>query len=132
MNKAEQVIKRYEAARQRKNMLEDVRRRLIANCANLYKFDPVTREIETGDNCFALAFAHTMKLNKAASFDDCYSFDEVFANGELENGMSVCLSCKEAHEIKRGPLAEAKKELGSAKRQLAAIGKQLIAREGKL
>lgn len=134
MSDANQIIMRYEKARQESVALEKERRMLVSHCENIDTCEDNHNQIVSfGENCFVAAW-NTMveENNQCRGHDhwvDHFSFDEVFTNGELLNDAHVCDNCKKAYEIKKGPLAAAKKDLGIAKRQLSAMGKKLIGGE---
>ena len=133
MKTAEQLIAKYESARQKIKRLESVRLNEISKCLRIQK--PVRiSEISKcqniqdkaddwdGKNCLVTAWDDMTHLNAVGG--DFYTYDEVLYSSE-----EYCEHCLEAYRIKRGELAQAKQDLGKVKRALSARGKFLIKNE---
>ena len=126
MCKLEKVIIRHEKARALVSGLNENRRSLVRNCEGLDSIDVNHNQvIDIGLPCGVVAWDQMVKENSCLPYDEQSTFEDVFYS-ELYGGEGACDNCKKAFEIKRGPLAEAKKELGNAKRSLSRLGKKLI------
>lgn len=114
------AILRYERYRQLVSSLKLKRLKLIAECDNLDSApDPDGfGRIETGTLC--LVTAH----NELVDFLDINYLERHSYIDVLED--SGCDSCIKSYKIKVGPLAEAKKEFGQAKRSISSLGKKII------
>ena len=81
---------------------------------------PSEVDVKFGD-CFSVAYEDMLELNKE---NGCrYDYFEVMQNLE---GEGVCKKCIDSYAIKIGPLAEARRVFGNAKRAISVRGKKLI------
>lgn len=124
MDKFKKVIQRYETARQLVSTLKEKRRLLIAECesTDLIPCPSGYGEVETGKLCLTSAFNELMETIEENG--PGYDYEETLQIMHAEN--RCCDHCYESYGIKVGPLAEARKEFGNAKRQISRIGKELI------
>ncbi len=128
----EDAIVRYEIARKLVSNLKEKNKALIYGCDNLKCQEGESWEdVVDRKPCLVMAWDWMVSENKGEPYYNQIDYDEVlhagqgdFDIGTISNG--VCNKCREAHAIKRGELAEAKKEFGAAKRSLSAIGKKLM------
>lgn len=111
MNKAEQIILRYEKARQLVRSLEQNRIKLACACHYI--------DGSTGQPCALEAF------DCAVNDDEVHDYEEAFYH-VIRDEEGACPICIESRRIKKEDLAKAKQELGNAKRQLSYLGKRLI------
>lgn len=124
MSKAEQLIIEYETLRQKISNLKADRSELAELCTVPDSHDDGRGGIHhlSGELCLTKAWNEMLEMNRQNN--EFYSYFEVLA----EVG---CEHCIKSHEIKRGPLAEARKEFGNVKRRLSYAGKKLIKAEAK-
>ena len=126
MSKIEILIIRHEKARAVVSQLNEKRRSLVSGCEGLDSIDDNHGQIvDVGLPCGVVAWESMVKENAGLPYDEQQTFDDVFYH-ELYDGEGACDNCKKAFEIKRGSLAEARKEFGNAKRALSRLGKKLI------
>lgn len=117
--KAENVVMRYETARQLVSKLKSKRLNLINDCENIgFSEDEYGFKYPYGKTCLTSIFDAWQKDQEGVSYMEAVEYEH--------NGDRCCESCYQAYKLKQGPLKEAKKELGNAKRQLSYIGKKLI------
>lgn len=102
----EQVVLQYEINRQLVKKLNDKRCDLVSQCKNI---GPETQFLTCGPTAYS-------------GITDDDSFGDMFYH-HINDGNGACEYCLKAIEIKRGPLAAAKKQFGIAKRRLAHHGK---------
>ena len=114
------AVANYERCRVKVNKLKKRRAELFESC---------TRETPTGKaeteysmTCLELCWEDCNE----GKMDHGYSFDFKSMLGEYSEDNGYCDNCKEAYAVKIGPLAEAKKQFGIAKRVLSALGKSVI------
>ena len=119
----EEAIIRYETARQLVSNLKKKRSVMIGECKSIKTVDDPTGfgKIETGVLCLRSVFDELMEIIELNGGG--YSYDEVIGNMHYDK--KCCDSCFESYKIKTGPLSEAKKEFGEAKRALSRMGKKL-------
>lgn len=126
MNKLKILIIRYEKARSLVSKLTEQRRSLISNCEGLDTIEDNHNQIvSVGVPCGVAAWELMGNENLGCPYDERTAFEDVFYS-ELYGGEGACDNCTKAFEIKRGTLAEARKEFGNAKRALSRLGKKLI------
>ncbi len=120
MNTAEELIYQYETQRGAITRLNKERHALISECGN----------ISAGTGPYGLT-------EGVLCLSDCWakpSFDDEYGNTTYDFEVTLqehgCEACKKSFAIKRGPLMDAKKELGNIKRRLAVFGKKLIKEKG--
>lgn len=109
------AIKRYEKGRQLVQSLTNKRLSLRLECLHAEPYD-------YENICLVLAYNDTMALCKENN--EYYSYDEVMDEGYADG--DYCETCHQSYQIKKGPLADARKEFGEAKRALSRLGKILI------
>ena len=113
MKSAEQLIIEHEKARGVVSSLKAERLGLMAEC------DRITDEqfgLRVSDGCcYASAWSEFQDI-----VSEGVSFLEV-----IEESDSVCSNCLQAYKLKVGPLADARKVFGNAKRAISARGKKL-------
>lgn len=128
MNNFQKVILRYEESRQSVQALKSKRSLLISQCENVDSIsDPHgVGEISVGALCLVSVHSELMTI-VSENYGEGYSYEEILSNMHSEG--EVCEACNESYQIKTGPLAAAKKELGEAKRALSRAGKVLISEE---
>lgn len=114
----EKAIIRYETARQQVQNLTEERRNQEYECTSYFYSE--TENAMVGEYCLVSAFESAVSGWGRGNF----VFEKILNNGDY------CEACKKSYAIKVGPLAEAKQELGRAKRSLTVIGKRLM-REGE-
>ncbi len=135
MSNYAEVIKRYEKARQVVVALTEKKMALVSDCDNMKQGDD-HHNWELREPCLVVAWSWMKSENKGEPSYNCVSYDEVILSGEdFDIGTvsgSVCDKCLEAYKMKRGDIAEAKKEFGAAKRSLSAIGKRIMRDENDL
>lgn len=124
MDKYQKAIHRYESARQLTSALKFKRSKLINECEHIDTIDDPRGygKVEIGTLCLTSVFNElmdTIEMNGPG-----YSYEETMENMHCEE--RCCDKCYESYQIKIGPLAEAKKEFGNAKRALSYVGKKLI------
>ncbi len=115
MIKSEELILKYEIARQKISSLKSERLKLIELCTVPDSHDDGRGGI--------VHFAGELCLSKLWEDDGRDSYHEAIEE-------FACEHCKKSFAIKRGPLMDAKKELGNIKRRLAVFGKKLIKEKG--
>ena len=124
--KIEAIIIRHEKARALVSELNEKRRSLVSNCETWDNIeDNHGQIISVGVPCGVTAWDSMISNNADLPYDEQQTFEDVFYH-ELYDGEGACDNCKKAFEIKRGSLAEARKEFGNAKRALSRMGKKLI------
>ena len=118
-----EAIIRYETARQLVSNLKEKRLALIGECKSIKTIDDPEGygKIETGVLCLKSVFDELMAIIDLNGGG--YSYEEVIGNMHYDK--KCCDSCFESYKIKTGPLSEAKKEFGEAKRALSRMGKKL-------
>ena len=116
MNKAEELILGYEIARQKISTFKAERSNLVDLCTV-----PDSSDDGRGGTYFFSGELCLSKLWEDDSRDSYHEAIEEFA----------CEHCKKSFAIKRGPLAEARKEFGNIKRRLTYLGKKLIKESAK-
>lgn len=123
-DKYQNAIIRYESARQLVSSISKERNDLISKCEMLSTSeDSHGVLVETGVLC--LRSAHdllTETLNE--NHGEYYTYEEII--DEMHADDTCCDHCHKSYKIKIGPLADARKEFGNAKRALSNIGKKLI------
>lgn len=136
MTKYIEAIKRYEQARQIVNTLTENKRSLVSDCDNMKQGDD-HHNWELRNPCLVVAWSWMQENNKGEAYYDQIKYGEImlgagddFDIGTISGG--ICDKCRDAYAIKRGALADAKKEFGAAKRSLSAIGKQIIGAKNEL
>jgi len=119
MSKSEDLILKYEIARQKISGLKSERLRLIELCTVPDSHDDGLGGIHhfAGDLCLS-------KLWESDGRDGRDTYHEAVEE-------FACEHCKKSFAIKRGPLAEARKEFGNIKRRLSYLGKKLIKESAK-
>ena len=123
MDKFQEVIVRHENARKLVQDLKKKRLDLIGECENTDFVDEGGFQIPVGELCLKTAFDDLLSTIQE-NYGEGYSYEEILNNMHCEG--ACCDTCLESYQIKTGPLAEAKKEFGNAKRQLSYAGKKLI------
>ena len=124
MNKFQEVIMRYENARKLVQTLKEKRSTLISECENIdFTVDHDGFDIPVGTLCLVAAHDNLLQTIQE-NYGQGYSYEEELNNMHCEG--ECCDSCLESYHIKTGPLADAKREFGNAKRQLSYVGKKLI------
>lgn len=116
MNKSEELIYQYEIQRETVTRLKRERQDLIPQCDNI---SIGTGPLGMDEGVLCLSDCWTKPSFDDEYGNDIYDFEETLK----EHG---CEACKKSFSIKRGPLMDAKKELGNMKRKLANFGKKLI------
>ena len=116
MNKSEELILKYESARQKISRLKSDRLELIELCTA-----PDSSDDGHGGTYF---FSGDLCLSKLWEDDGRCTYHEAIKE-------FACEHCKKSFAIKRGPLAEARKEFGNIKRRLTYLGKKLIMESAK-
>ena len=111
MNKSEELIYQYEIARQKISSLKSERLELVELCTV-----PDSSDDGHGGTYF---FSGDLCLSKLWEDDGRDTYHEAIEE-------FACEHCKKSFAIKRGPLAEARKEFGNIKRRLTYLGKKLI------
>ena len=109
MNKSEELIYQYESCRNNISGLNLKRSALINKCNRVGYSEVNGRKMYRGEACLS------------ALWEDGES--EFYPEVLEEFG---CEACNKSFAIKRGPLMDAKKELGNMKRKLSSFGKKLI------
>ena len=109
MNKSEELIYQYQLCRNNISKLNLKRSALIKECDRVSCSEINGRKMYRGEACLS------------ALWEDGES--EFYQEVLEEFG---CDACKKSFAIKRGPLMNAKKELGNIKRKIASLGKKLI------
>ena len=124
-----EAIIRYETARQLVSNLKKKRSAMIGECKSIKTVDDPTGfgKIETGVLCLRAVFDELMEIIDLNGGG--YSYEEVIGNMHYDK--KCCDSCFESYKIKTGPLSEAKKEFGEAKRALSRMGKKLTTLDNK-
>ena len=117
MDKYKKAILIYEQARQKNTKLEEKRRKLISRCSFVDNTDYHSKV------CLALAYDEVGKLLKDGN--EYYTFGEVLLNGNAEG--TYCDNCTNAYHLRINELADARKDFAQAKRNIAHLGKRLIA-----
>jgi len=112
MNECEELILKYEQARQEVSRIDKNRRYLIAKCT---MYNP-THDV---DLCLVQAHKDMVALNNEEQA--YYTYDEILYNGE-----EYCDYCKEAYSIKVNDLASAKSDFGKMKRRISYFGKKVM------
>jgi hypothetical protein len=132
MNKTEEVVIRYENARQQVSTLKHKVKSLIDNCDGYDTIDDNHGQlVSVGNNCFVEAYSCVEGTNSVAnSFDEYATYEDTFFC-TIWDDEGACDSCKEAYWIKHTELKVASGEFGNAKRALSYLGKRLI-KEGVL
>lgn len=125
MTKLEELLIRYETARQLVTKLKAKHSNLLAECDGIsleWINDGCYRSaVEVGITCGRKAWAD---MNEEEG-DDISFEDSFFIYINDEKG--ACEKCKSAYSLKYGELAVANKELGISKRLLSHFGKKLMA-----
>lgn len=125
MDKYKEAIHRYEASRQLLSTLKSKRSDLILECGSIERMATIGNPLPTQTGTLCLVSVHEVLLDTIQNnYGEGYSYDEILENERYEG--NCCEACYESYQIKKGPLAEAKKEFGNAKRALSHIGKKLI------
>ena len=114
MNKSEELIHQYEVCRAKISALKLERSNLINECDKIDAVDFNGLPMTVGELCLS-------SLWEDDGRDSYHEAVEEFA----------CEHCKKSFAIKRGPLAEARKEFGNIKRRLTYLGKKLIKESAK-
>ena len=124
-----EAIIRYETDRQLVSNLKEKRLALIGECKSIKTIDDPEGfgKIETGVLCLKSVFDELMEIIDLNGGG--YSYEEVIGNMHYDK--KCCDSCFESYKIKTGPLSEAKKEFGEAKRALSRMGKKLTTLDNK-
>lgn len=123
-DKYQKAIVRYESARQLVSSLSKERNDLISKCEKLgVSEDRHGDLVETGVLCLTQAYNDLMEV-LSDNYGEYYTYDEII--GEMHAEGTCCDSCRNSYRIKTGPLADARKEFGNAKRALSNVGKKLI------
>ena len=124
-----EAIIRYETARQLVSNLKKKRSAMIGECKSIKTVDDPAGfgKIETGVLCLRSVFDELMEIIELNGGG--YSYEEVIGNMHYDK--KCCDSCFESYKIKTGPLSEAKKEFGEAKRALSRMGKKLTTLDNK-
>lgn len=127
MSKHSRAIRNYEKCRQEVERISKLRTELINNCTKyISPTSIIARGLDDGvDICLVRAMDETKELNNN-DYSYFYSFSEVLESNENED---YCQNCIDSYAIKKGPLAEAKKNFGSAKRALSILGKSILKSE---
>ena len=121
MNKSEELIYQYEIQRSTITRLNKERHALISECDNI---SVGTGPLGMDEGILCLSDCWTKPLFDDEYGNDIYDFESTLQ----EHG---CEACNKSFAIKRGPLMDAKKELGNMKRRLANFGKKLIKESAK-
>jgi hypothetical protein len=120
-----EAIANYERCRQRVRELDEHRKAIIAKCRRLSEGDGLVYSkdgfTELAKTCLEECWrcreddGQYQGMGGFLDFITCF-FDE----GEC------CEHCIDSYKIKIGPLAEAKKQFGIAKRTISALGKSAL------
>lgn len=121
MSKAEDLIYQYELWRGKVSALKLERQNLIPQCDNI---SVGTGPLGMDEGVLCLSDCWTKPSCDDEYGNTTYDFEDTLQ----EHG---CEACKKSFAIKRGPLMEAKKELGNIKRRISAHGKKLIKQGNK-
>ena len=121
MSKAEDLIYQYELWRGKVSALKLERQNLIPQCDNI---SVGTGPLGMDEGVLCLSDCWTKPSCDDEYGNTTYDFEYTLQ----EHG---CEACKKSFAIKRGPLVEAKKELGNIKRRISAHGKKLIKQGNK-
>lgn len=128
-DKYQKAIIRYESARQLVGNLKKERNDLISKCEKLgVSEDQSGFLVETGVLCLTQAYNDLME-SLHDSYDEYYTYGDIIDDMHAEG--TCCDSCRNSYRIKTGPLADARKEFGNAKRALSNVGKKLIKGESR-
>ena len=126
MDKYKKLIIRYEKARSAVKDLALKRSELLGSCANIDEVEypqGLGMYQETRQTCLFIAFQNLLEVNDE-NIGEEYSYSEVL--DEMRGEDNVCDACYESYKIKKGSLADARKEFGNAKRALSHAGKRLL------
>ena len=117
MNKAEELILKYEQVRQEIKSLKDERVALIYECSHIEVVDNGMFKDTKGDLCLSRLWNQSETL-----------YEDGFASSNYELAIEEfgCAACNNSFSIKRGLLADAKQRFGQIKRNIAFEGKKLI------
>lgn len=117
MKSAEQLIIDHEKARAVLAKLKSDRVHLMSQCSNI---TTLQCGLEVGHgSCFGRAWDDLQDLIKENL--EHYTYQEV-----MEESDGVCETCLESYKLKVGPMAEARRVFGNAKRAISVRGKKLI------
>ncbi len=127
MSSTENVIIRYELARIRIRDLNKKRNALLKSCEKINGAEYPLGSPRSGKTCLSAAYDELISIIED-SHGDGYPYYKVVK--EMSAAGDICGSCYESHKIKKGPLADAKKEFFNAKRAVHYAGMKLL-KEGK-
>ena len=124
MDKYKSAIYEYEASRQLITDLKDLSGKLIGLCKGGSNKD--------GSICLVVAYEEVNENIHHEVYDNSYG-QTVFSKADYSEVLDEigCTSCKTSYAIKTGPLADAKKRFGIAKRRLSALGKNITVNTGE-
>lgn len=115
------AVSDYEVARAQAILLRNNRNSLLSQCELT---DPGPGG---GENCLILAWNENIKMNEDNG--EMYDYHEVLSEGVSEG--RYCQHCKDAYELKIGPLVTARQNFGNAKRKLSRIGKKILVQQNQ-
>lgn len=116
----DQLVSDYERLRQLVRDLAKEKIALIEQCEGIIDF-PLS------ETCLKKAWDEYTSSDNWGAYGDGpgYQYEEII-NNEAENEDEYCTFCQQAYALKLGPIAQAKKDLGNAKRALSRRGKLLL------
>jgi hypothetical protein len=105
------AVANYERRRQAVVVLNNERTELLGGCSREDAYQETCLQ-----KCYSEWIYYRNEYGEKATYSEHLNHPE-------EN---TCNACKKAYAIKTGPLAEAKKQFGIAKRVLSALGKSAL------
>lgn len=121
-----EIVLRYEKARQLVSELKKVRADLISKCSSVSLVMVDGFAELRGELCLHSNYREWAGEYEENGYISLSILD--YMRDANENG-ECCDACLESIKIKRGPLMDAKKEFGMAKRSLSHAGKRMIKEE---
>jgi hypothetical protein len=112
-DRIKKAVANYESSRSLVRELKNKRSKLIHDC-----------ELNDGKSSICLVLAWDENLSMNEDNGEMYDYCDVLSEGVLEG--KYCHSCLESYELKKGPLAEASKNFGNAKRALSRYGAKIL------
>jgi hypothetical protein len=122
MSKLENLIIQYETLRQKISSIKAERAELVGLCTVPDSHDDGRGGIHhfSGELCLVKAWNEMLEMNQEDG--EVHDYQEVLS----EVGCEYCIK---SYALKVGPLADARKAFGSAKKRLSYAGKKLIKAE---